>query len=89
MIGAVYVSPLLAVAKPLQGKLKMDKRTLVVLIAIIAGSALLLAFAVFTGFFLEISSAGFVVVLTGVSAMLVSKFWWKIASKIRSVVRSK
>lgn len=89
MIGTVYVSPLLAVAKPLQGKLRLDRKTVITLIAITAGSSAILAFAMFSGLFLEISSAGFVVALTGVSAMLASKFWWKIASIIKAARQSK
>jgi peptide/nickel transport system substrate-binding protein len=83
MIGAVYVSPIVATAKPLQRRISLNKKTIIILASIVAAALAVLGIATATGAFLEFATAGFVIVMTAVSGLMASKLWWKLARQIK------
>ncbi|MCI0558840.1 MAG: hypothetical protein MN733_10110, partial [Nitrososphaera sp.] len=84
MIGAVYISPVLALATHIRRMMKLNKRNATILIAIVSVSVAGLAITTLTGSFLEIGTGGFVVVLTAISALVVSALWRRLALTIRT-----
>lgn len=85
LIGAVYLAPLAVLAKPMHRRLKLDTRTLTVMMAVVAAAGMTLAAATYAGIspILELSTSMFVIVLAGVTAILASRLVWALISKMK------
>jgi hypothetical protein len=85
LIGAVYLAPLAVLAKPMHRRLKLDTRTLAIMMAVVAAAGMTLAAATRTGTspLLELSTAMFVIILAGMTAILASRLVWSLASRLK------
>ena len=85
LIGAVYLAPLAVLAKPMHRRLKLDTRTLAVMMAVLAAAGMTLAAATYAGIspILELSTAMFVIILAGMTAILASRLVWALVGKMK------
>jgi preprotein translocase subunit SecY len=66
-------------------RLKLDTKTLAIMMAVVAAAGMTLAAATYTGTsqILELSTAMFVIILAGMTAILASRLVWSLASRLK------
>jgi hypothetical protein len=85
LIGAVYLAPLAVLAKPIHRRLRLDAKTLTVMMAVVAAAGMTLAAATYVGIspLLELSTSMFVIILAGMTAILASRLVWALVSTVK------
>ncbi len=85
LIGAVYLAPLAVLAKPMHRRLRLDAKTLTVMMAVVAAAGMTLAAATYVGIspILELSTSMFVIILAGMTAILASRLVWALVGKLK------